>query len=107
MIYIIQMAGVAEDWLIQEVRQIRAEEYNAANCHWLFQLHRECLVEEAARVVMFSQKIECDSFSHLRLSKCKCSGCPWQPSAGGCAESPVAGLCIIKMRSGHKISGHR
>lgn len=63
------MAGRAENWLIQEVRQIRAKEYNAANCHWLFKLHRECLLEEAAGIVMFPQRIECDGFSHLRLSK--------------------------------------
>ena len=67
MIYIIQMAGKAENWLVQKVRQILAKEYNAANCHCLFKLHRECLMEEAAGI-MFFHRIECDSFSHLRLS---------------------------------------
>lgn len=63
------MAGRAENWGVQEVRQIGVEEDNAGSCHWLLKLHREGLMEEAAGIVMFTQRIEHDSFSHLRLSK--------------------------------------
>lgn len=69
MISIIQMALRTEKSLVQEVRQILAKGYNAVNCHCLFKLHRKCLMEKAAGIAMFFQRIECDGFSHLWLSK--------------------------------------
>lgn len=99
------MTGRTGNWCVWEVRQIRAKEYNAASCHWLFKLHRECLMEEAAGIVMFSQRIEHDSFSHVRLSKMQMQWLPGVSRAGEGAERPVAGLCIIEMRAGHALGG--